>query len=96
MTPDRIPPPGSRAAEDLRYIRSTMERAGSFTAVPGVGGMAMGAVAVRAVPAMVGCFLVLGAIALLGPAAWNPALMALGFGGLHIAFGAVIARHHGG
>lgn len=39
---------GSRAFDNLKYIRETMERAGSFTAVPGYGGMLMGVTAVVA------------------------------------------------
>jgi len=36
------------AIDNIRYIRQTMERAGSFTAVPGVGGILMGATALVA------------------------------------------------
>ena len=36
------------AMDNLRYIRRTMERAGSFTAVPGIGGMLMGSTALAA------------------------------------------------
>ena len=185
----------SHAAENLRFIRQTMERAGSFTAVPGWGGVAMGVVALAAaplaaraatpadrlstwlaaaavavliggvnlflkaratgmslrsgparkfalafapplavgalltlvlhragldlvlpgvwlllygvavvaggaysvpvVPVMGAGFLLLGALALLVPA-WGTPLMAAGFGALHILFGFIIARRHGG
>ncbi len=36
------------AMDNLRYIRRTIERAGSFTAVPGIGGMLMGSTALAA------------------------------------------------
>jgi hypothetical protein len=183
------------AMDNLKYIRRTMERAGSFTAVPGRGGMLMGAVAlaaarlatrqhgpngwlgvwtmaavvamaigilgaalksrrfqmplfsgpgrkfvagfapallagavltgvfyragisgflpgvwlllygaavlaggsasVRVVPIMGVCFMFLGTVALLLPG-WNDVLLPVGFGGLHLIFGAVIAVKYGG
>ena len=192
------PPIGmhEHAIDNLRYIRGMMERAGSFTAVPGWGGVAMGFTALTAaviasmqrsqnawlatwvvegllalmiglwaiqrkakaahlslrseparkfvlsfappvaagaaltlglmrmgviapipgvwllmygtavvtggtfsapvVPIMGSAFMVEGALALFAPAAWGDALLAFGFGGLHILFGALIARRYGG
>ena len=39
---------GDRAIDNVRYIRDMMERSASFTAVPGYGGILMGATAVAA------------------------------------------------
>jgi hypothetical protein len=55
-----------------------------------------GAFSIRIVPLMGLCFMTLGVIAFAAPAAWGHWLMAAGFGGLHIAFGLVIARKYGG
>ena len=41
----------SHASANLHFIRTTMESAGTFTSVPGKGGMAMGAVALLAAAA---------------------------------------------
>jgi hypothetical protein len=42
------------------------------------------------------CFLVLGVFALFSPEEWSDVWLGAGFGGLHIVFGAMIARKYGG
>ena len=55
-----------------------------------------GAFSVRAVPVVGVCLMFLGTTALAAPASWGDAFMAAGFGALHLVFGIVIARRHGG
>src|ERR1041385_1962475 len=78
-------------------------RAGLNNAIPGVwlllfgtGVITGGMFSVRAVPAMGLCFMVLGALALFSPPTFANWFMAVGFGGLHVLFGAIIVRKYGG
>ena len=69
---------------------------GTWLLLYGTGMVAAGAFSIRVVPLMGLCFMVLGAVALFSSWAWDNALLAAGFGGLHVIFGAVIARNYGG
>ncbi|MGO8817168.1 MAG: hypothetical protein ACLQVG_21200 [Terriglobia bacterium] len=62
----------------------------------GVAVMSAGTFSVRVVPVMGLCFMLAGFLAMFCPPAWANAVMAAGFGGLHILFGTIIARRYGG
>ncbi len=62
----------------------------------GVGVISAGAFSVPVVPVMGLCFMAAGVVAVFFPPAWDNAVMAAGFGGLHILFGFIIARRYGG
>jgi hypothetical protein len=80
-------------------------RAGMMSAIPamwlllyGTAVVTGGAFSVGIVPVMGMCFLALGTMAVFTPTSlqWSNLYMAAGFGGLHMIFGGIIARKHGG
>ena len=62
----------------------------------GVAVMQAGAFSVRTIPVMGAIFVLAGAIALPMPWWWANVMLAVGFGMVHLVFGAFIARRHGG
>jgi hypothetical protein len=74
-----------------------------YTAMPpvwllmyGVGAIAGGMFSVPVVRAFGVGFMAAGIAAVITPPDWGNVWLAIGFGGLHVAFGAYIARYHGG
>ena len=84
-------------------ITAMLLRAQWYEAMPavwllsyGASFISSGAYSIRVVPQMGICFMLLGAAAAFVPFPTANALLGAGFGGLHIAFGLIIARNYGG
>jgi hypothetical protein len=93
-----VPPIGAGMVLTLAFAAwgYTERLPGCWLLLYGTAAATGGALSVRVVPIMGLCFMGLGAIALLAPPSWGESLMAAGFGGLHLVFGLIIARKHGG
>jgi hypothetical protein len=69
---------------------------GSWLLLYGAAVTSAGSFSVNVLPLMGAGFMLTGIIGLISPPGLHAALLALGFGGLHIGFGYWIARRHGG
>ncbi len=105
-----LSPPGRRFTLSLippllagALLSIALARVEAFDVLPGMwlllygtGVLTGGAFSVKVVPVMGLCFMATGVAALFAPPQWNNYFLAAGFGGLHIIFGIIIARRHGG
>lgn len=93
-----LPPTVAAAVLTLPMFRAGLSSAlpGMWLLLYGAGITTAGAFSVAIVPLMGVSFMATGLLALFAPAAYGNGFMAVGFGGLHIIYGVLIARKHGG
>ena len=84
-------------------LTATIARTGSYDALPatwlllyGAAFVSSGAFSLRVIPMMGVGFMLFGLVAALVPLSVANLLLGAAFGGLHIVFGAIIARNYGG
>jgi hypothetical protein len=93
-----LPPLAAGAILSAVFVANGLSQQlpGCWLLLYGTSGATSGTLSVRVVPIMGVLFMALGVAAFIAPAASGNVFMAAGFGGLHIVFGTIIARNHGG
>ena len=87
---------GAAITYELWTVRNFTVMAPAWLLLYGAGVLTGGMFSVPVVRALGVCFMAAGIAAVVTPAEWGTVWLAIGFGGLHVGFGAYIARNHGG
>jgi len=87
---------GAAITYELWAVRNFTVMVPAWLLLYGAGLLTGGQFSVPVVRLIGVCFMVVGIAAILTPPEWGNAWLAIGFGGLQVAFGIYIARNHGG
>ena len=87
---------GAAITYELWAMRNFTVMAPAWLLLYGAGVLTGGIFSVPIVRAIGVCFMALGIAAIVTPPEWGNVWLAIGFGGLHMGFGAYIARNYGG